>query len=139
LGFTPDGKAIGILERSKLSWRDVGTGRLVRPKPARFALQPAGLNRLNVSCPVLSPDGSKQARGYGVHRDFGDLGWDNRQNEFGTFVRVTESATAKTWTWRVADDQYAEPALTFFPDGSKLAGTVKGPSGGSILIWAVPK
>jgi WD40 repeat protein len=139
LGFTPVGKAIGILERSKLSWRDVGTGQLVKPSPARFASQPAGLNRLNISSPVVSPDGSMQARGYGVHRGFGDLGWDNRQNEFGTFVRVAETATDKTWTWRVADDQFAEPAVAFFPDGTKLAGTVKGPSGGSILIWAVPK
>jgi WD40 repeat protein len=140
LGFTPDGKAIGILERGKLSWRDVGTGRLVKPSPARFALQPAGLNRLNTSVPVVSPDGSKQAHGYTVHRGLGDLGWDNRQNEYGSFVRVAESASEKTWSWRVGKHQSDAPAVAFFPDGTKLAGAVTvPPSGGSILLWAVPK
>jgi len=66
---------------------------------------------------------------------FGDLGWDNRQNEFGSFVRVTERATEKTWTWRVGEAQAIAdaPAVAFSPDGRKLTGTVKQPSAGSIL------
>jgi len=136
LGFTPDGKAVGILEGSNLLWRDVATGRPVKPNPAGFAIQPAGLKDFHHA---VSLDGSKQAWGLTVHRGFGDLGWDNRQNEFGSFVRVTEGATEKTWTWRVGESQGDGPAVLFFPDGTKLAGTVKVPSGGTIMIWAVPK
>ena len=107
--------------------------------PAQFAMQPAGLNNAP-HAPVLSPDGSKQAQGHTVHRGFGDLGWDNRQNEFGSFVRVTEIATEKTWTWRVADAQGSvNSRLWCSCRGTKLAGGVKEPSGGAILIWTVPK
>ena len=74
------------------------------------------------------------------HRGFGDLGWDNRDAEFGSFVKVTESAPAKDWTWRVSTAQNTPPAVAFSPDGTRLAGTVsQPPSGESIQIWAVPK
>ena len=56
-------------------------------------------------------------------------------------IRVTESATERTWTWRVGEAQGGgdEAAVAFFLDGTKLAGAVKVQEGGSILIWAVPK
>ena len=31
------------------------------------------------------------------------------------------------------------PGLAFSPDGTKLAGTVKQPSGESIVIWTAPR
>jgi WD40 repeat protein len=140
LGFTPDGKAIGVLARSGVVWRDVVTGRPTKPGQARFVIEPAALNKLPQP-PVLSPDGSKHARGYAVHRGFGDLGWDTRQNEFGSFIRVVDNSSEKTWSWRVGNAQGGEdePPVAFFPDGTKLAGAVREPNGGSIRIWSVPK
>jgi WD40 repeat protein len=140
LGFTSDGKALGVFDghQQALTWWDVGTGRPVKPDPARFAIQPAGLGD-DSSHSSLSPDGGLLARGYERHRGFGDLGWDNRQKEFGGFVDLTELAPAKTRTWRVSDAQLAPPAVAFSPDGTKLAGTVRQATDGAILIWAVPK
>jgi WD40 repeat protein len=143
LGFSADGKAVGVFDMLRLSWWDVGTGRSAEPGAARFAVQPAGLSHIRSRASV-SPDGSWQAHGYERHRGFGDLGWDFREKEFGTFVKVTQSATAKTQTWRVSSSQL-EPAVAFSPDGTKLAGAVSQaitqsqPSGALILIWAVPK
>ncbi len=138
LGFTADGKAVGVYDTERLWWWDVRTGRPAEPSAARFAVQPAGLSHIR-SWASVSPDGSWQARGYERHRGLGDLGWDNRGNEFGTFVEVTEGATAKTRTWRVSGAQLDAPAVAFSPDGTKLAGAVTQPGGASILIWAVPK
>lgn len=139
LGFTPDGKSVGVLEGKGISWWDLTTGRTVKPGVARFASQPAGMSYIR-SWNSVSPDGGWQARGYERHRGFGDLGWDNRDKEFGTFIDVTERATAKTRTWRVSKVQLDSPAVAFSPDGSKLAGVVKQPGGASTLIfWAVPK
>jgi hypothetical protein len=144
LGFTADGKAVGVYDSQRLSWCDVGTGRPVEPSAAGFAVQPAGLGHIRCYNSV-SPDGSWQAWGYERHRGLGDLGWDFRDKEFGAFVRVTESATAKTQTWRVSKAQYA-PAVAFSSDGTKLAGAVTQPQPSSpdgtnlsIMIWAVPK
>jgi WD40 repeat protein len=137
LGFTADGKAVGVFDTNRLSWWDVATGRPAEPGVARFAVQPAGLSDLR-SRDSVSPDGSWQARGYERHRGLGDLGWDNQEKEFGAFVKVTESATGKARTWRVSGASDA-PAVAFSPDGARLAGSVRQPSGASILIWAVPK
>jgi hypothetical protein len=65
-------------------------------------------------------------------------GRDNREKEFGAFVDLTEVAAARTRVWRVGHAAYA-PAVAFPPDGTRLAGTVGQPSGGAILIWAVPQ
>jgi len=138
LGFTSDGKAVGVFDRNRLSWWDVATGRSAKPSAARFASQPAGLTYPGCDA-AISLDGNWQAHGYERHRGLGDLGWDFRAKEFGTFIRITESATAKTWTWRVSKAQLEMPAVAFSPDGKKLAGTVWQPSGGSIEIWAMPK
>jgi hypothetical protein len=139
LGFTADGKAIGVFDTNRLSWWDVATDRPAEPRAARFAVQPAGLSDHRARAAV-SPDGGWVAQGYDRHRGLGDLGWDNRDEEFGGFVKVTESATAKTQTWRVSRAQEPPGAVAFSPDGTRLAGTVRQPSAGaSILIWAVPK
>jgi WD40 repeat protein len=144
LGFTADGKAVGVYDSQRLSWWDVRTGRPAGPGAVRFAVQPAGLSHIRCYDSV-SPDGSWQAWGYERHRGLGDLGWDFREKEFGAFVKVTESATAKTQIWRTSNTQYA-PAVAFSPDGTKLAGAVtqgqpSSPDGTklSVLIWAVPK
>ena len=137
LGFTPDGKAVGAFDTNGLSWWDAATGRPAKPGAARFAAQPAGLSYLG-SRAAVSPDSRWQAHGYERHRGLGDLGLDFREKEFGGFVRVMEIATGKTQTLRVSRGQYA-PAVAFSADGTKLAGTIWQPSGGSILIWAVPK
>ena len=139
LGFTPDGKAVGVYDGHQLalSWWEVVTGRPAEPNPARFAIQPAGLGG-DPSHSSLSPNGSRLARGYERHRGLGDLGWDNREKEFGAFVDLTEVAAAKTRNWRLGHAAYA-PAVAFSPDETRLAGTVGQSSGGAILIWAVPK
>lgn len=144
LGFTADGKAVGVYDSLRLSWWDVGTGRPREPSAARFTVQPAGLSHIRCYNSV-SPDGAWVAWGYERHRGFGDLGWDFRDKEFGAFVKVAESATAKTQTWRVSNPQYAPP-VAFSPDGTRLAGAVTQPQPSSpdgtnlsILIWAVPK
>jgi len=138
LGFTPDDKAVGVFDGHELSWWDVTTGRPAKPSVARFASQPASLSQIR-SRNAISSDGGWQARGYERHRGLGDLGWDNRAKEFGAFIDLTERATAKTRTWRVSSFQLHEPAVAFSPDGTKLAGTINESSGGSLLIWAVPK
>lgn len=41
LGFTPDGKAVGVFNTAEVSWWDVVTGQPAKPDPARFAAPPA--------------------------------------------------------------------------------------------------
>lgn len=140
LAFTADGKTLGVfdVDRLKLLWRDVATGRPADVGGARrLAIQPAGLSGQRARASV-SPDGGWTARAFEQHRGFGDLGFDNRGEEFGGFITVTNIATAKSQTWRVSKAQEA-PIVAFSPDGAKLAGVVWQPSGASIVIWAVPK
>jgi WD40 repeat protein len=138
LGFTQDSKAVGVFrgESGELSWVDAATGNPAQPVPARFAAQPAGLSGTRS---VVSSDGRRRAEGFKRNRDFGDIGgaWDGREKEFGTFIRLTENATAKTQTWRLGQGE--TPALAFSPDGTKLAGTVSQASGESLVIWPVPQ
>ncbi|HWE37768.1 MAG TPA: WD40 repeat domain-containing protein [Isosphaeraceae bacterium] len=144
LGFTPNGKAVGVFEPSKLSWWDVATGRPTEPDSARVAIPPAGLSPAPHAL-ALSPDGKRRAHGYEQHPITG-MGLNDilfaPKDRFGTFVRMIDSTTSKTWTWRVGElsQGYADaPAVAFSPDETRLAATVKQQIGGSILIWAVPK
>lgn len=140
LGFAADGKSVVVFDTKRMLWWDAATGRPAEPRAARWAVQPAGLSG-HQACASVSPDGGWVAQGYDSHRGFGDLGWDNRGEEFGSFVKLTESATEKARTWRVSRAQEAPGALAFSPDGTKLAGTVRHPpsDGASIVIWAVSK
>ena len=69
----------------------------------------------------MSPDGRWTAQGEERHRGLGDLGFDNREKEFGCFVELKERATAKTWRWRVEKPPGSTPPVAFSPDGKKLA------------------
>jgi WD40 repeat protein len=158
LGFTPDGKTLGVFGADNsdpdhpgfatewhiaLCWWEVATGRSAKPDPARFAIPPAGLDHyLHSFATAVSVDGAWQALGSESHLAFQ---WDNRS---GAFIRLTKSATGETRTWRVGETRGSEdaPALAFSPDGRKLAGTVLrrgGRQGGAldswILIWPVPR
>jgi hypothetical protein len=139
LGFSPDGKAVGAFDRSRLSWWDVATGRRAEPGATRFAAQPAGLSEI-ASRAAISADGGWQAYGYEKHPGLGHLSWNDDEKQYGGFIDVTQRAKAKTWTWRVSRAQVA-PAVAFSADGTRLAGAVRPPpsGGGSILIWAVPQ
>jgi len=144
LGYTPDGKTFVLFEQDMLSCWEVTTGRPAKPTLARVAIPPAGLSTAHHPL-ALSPDGSRQAKGHEEHPITG-MGLNDilfaPKNRFGTFVRLTEGATARSWTWRVGTetDSYADaPAVAFSSDGTKLACTVKQREGGAILIWAVPK
>lgn len=138
LGFTADGKLVEVFDTNRLSWWDAATGAAAEPRGARWAVPPAGLSGHRARAAV-SPDGAWVAHGSERHRGFGDLGWDNREKEFGGFVQVTKSATTKTQTWRVTGAPDA-PGVAFALDGSRLAGTVSQPGGaGSVVIWAVPR
>jgi hypothetical protein len=126
-----------VFDARALTWWNVVTGGPANPTPARFAVQPAGLSHLR-STESISPNCDWRARGYERHRGFGDLGWDNRGMEFGAFVEVMHVPRAKTWIWRVGESSNA-PAVAFSPNGATLAGALRESSGGSILIWAVPR
>jgi WD40 repeat protein len=143
LGFTPDSKAVGVLDEFKVSWWDVDKGQPAKPDPSRLAIPPAALG--HAPHLALSVDGSRQAKGSEVHPTDG-MGLPDilfaPKNKFGTFVRMKDTATAKTWTWRVGEQSQGyedAPAMAFSPDGKKLAATIKQENGGSILILAVPK
>ncbi len=69
----------------------------------------------------------------------GDLGFDNREREFGAFIFLTELATAKTRTWRVAKTSRHWPAVAFSPDGKTLACTAGKLVGGTVQILSLPK
>jgi hypothetical protein len=70
LWFTPDSKAVGVLDTDKLSWWDAVTGGSANRDPVRFAIQPAGLSD---SSNVASTDGRWWAEEYTRRRDFVEL------------------------------------------------------------------
>jgi WD40 repeat protein len=146
LGFTADGKSVGVFDTNKMLWWDVATGRRADPRKARFAVQPAGLSDIR-SRSALSPDGAWVAHGYEQHPGLGHLSLFEDEPKYGGFVRLTHSETGKSRTWRVSRAQYP-PAVAFSPEGTKLAGTIcqpirpgskPGSDTGLILFWAVPR
>jgi hypothetical protein len=106
MGFSPDGRAVGVMDAGKLEWWDAVTGKPSMAAGARFALQPASLNGLAGGIDMLSLDGSLRAEAYRKNRDFGDIGraFDGREKENGAFIRLTDSATKKSTTWRIEGD-----------------------------------
>jgi WD40 repeat protein len=137
LGFTPDGKALGVDDRGdSLTWWDVKTGQPASPTPARFAAPLAGLC-YPLGNQAISPDGTRRALGF--DRKARLLFEPEPPGGFGIFIRLTEIASGKNWTWRVGDVYGSGPAVAFSPDGTKLAGTIAFPNGGTLGIWAVPK
>lgn len=136
LGFTPDGKAVGVDDlNAGLTWWDAATGRKAEPKPARFAAPLSGLSQFPAQH-ALSPDGSRRAVGYRKQARVVFEGVGGPPNQFGLMVRMT--ASGRTWTWRFGDAYGLEPAVAFSPDGTRLAATTGNPSGGSVFLWTVP-
>jgi WD40 repeat protein len=139
LAFTPDGKSVAVDEISSgLTWWDAATGRPAEPEPARFAATLPGLSHRE-SQHALSPDGTRSVESYKKQPRAMFEGLGGPPNQFGIFVKLTDLASAKTWTWRLGDTFGSEPAVAFSPDGKKLAATVGNPSGGTVVIWDVPK
>lgn len=146
LGFTADGKAVGVFDTKRMLWWDMATGRPAEPGGARFAVQPAGVSGFRARAAV-SLDGAWVAWGYERHPGLGHLSWKEDEKDYGGFVKIIQSATGKSRTWRVSSAQYT-PAVAFSPDETRLACTVSQPirpgskpvsDSGMILIWAVPK
>jgi WD40 repeat protein len=153
LGFSPDGKALGAWgaagDHTHRSWYDVVTGRegvlttaeglvamnSLDPKLFTFAIQPAGISTLYPRYVVFSPDFSMAAWGeeYSPGADGPRPG-----AQYGAFIHI--GTVPRHLTWRVGDSRgfTDAPAVAFSPDGTKLAATIKQPSG-SLLILAVPE
>jgi hypothetical protein len=132
LGYTADGKAIGVFNGITLSWWNPVTGQSANPDQARFSIRPPNY--------LLSTDGNIRVRAFRKNRLFSDIGalWDGREKEFGAFVELTQSNPQKTWEWRIGPGSNTAVALS--SDGTKLAGVEEHPpNGGSVVLWAMPK
>jgi WD40 repeat protein len=142
LGFTTDGKAIGVLAGIELSWWDVDTGRPTNPASPQFAVLPPRQR-------YASSDRSKSVSVYTPLRDFGDITprqWQDAE-KYGTFVTLTlttpvntsnnnQAPNKKSLRWCVG---HGHAAVALSPDGTKLAGTVELTNGLGVAIWQVPK
>jgi DNA-binding beta-propeller fold protein YncE len=139
LGFSPDGRAVGVFDTSALSWWEPATGRPATPE-AHVAIQPAGLADERAHRAV-SPDGGKQASGTAEYPTLFGQGLGEPENKYGAFVRGADNATGKRWVWRVGEAAGTSdaPVVAFSPDGTKLAGTARRTGGEALLIWAVSK
>jgi WD40 repeat protein len=141
LGFSPDGRSVGIIDIGKLSWWDQATGKPAKPSPARIAIPPASLGGQtgNRSHCAVSPDGSKSAQASERHPTI--IFQKENKNEHGAFIHITDNATGQVIKWRVGETNGTgdTPALAFSADGKKLAGAVRLESGEAVAIWSVPK
>ena len=153
VGFTADNKAVGVFlgwwspikdiegKPQWVSWFDVGTGKTANPAQARFAVQPASLAESRDQ--ATSADLRTRARAWNG-QGAGRAGMDSPE----AGVHLVQSDPFKDWYWdfekmgsELRGGLWAipgPPALAFSPDGKKLAGTLKLPSGWTIAIWAVP-
>jgi WD40 repeat protein len=144
--FTSDGKTVGVFSGNhgmpiledvfdadgkqkrkyqRMSWWDVGTGKPASPDNPRFAVQAAA--QAESRHYSISPDSRIWAVGET---------WRRATDDRVTRIFLAQTDAAKTWTWEVGTENY--PSLAFSPDGTKLAGTLKMPTGWTIAIWAVP-
>jgi dipeptidyl aminopeptidase/acylaminoacyl peptidase len=131
LGYTADGKAVGVLNSTILSWWNPATGQSVDPAQARFSIRPPNY--------PLSPDGNIRVRAFSKNRLFSDIGGllDGRDKDYGTFVELTRNNPPKTWEWRIGPG--STPAVALSPDGTKVVGVEELPNGGAIVLWPMPK
>lgn len=131
LGYTTDGKAVGVLNSTVLSWWNPATGQSVDPDQARFSIRPPNY--------PLSPRGNIRVRAFCKNRLFSDIGGhlDGRDKDYGTFVELTQKNPPKTWEWRIGSG--STPAVALSPDATKLVGAEELPNGGAVVLWPVPK
>ena len=160
VGFTADSKAVGVLRPAYfrniggrwgkaniggkpqwVSWWDVGTGKAAQPAQARFAVQPASLAESRDQ--ALAPDFRTWASAWNG-QGAGRSGMDSPE----AGVHLSQSDPVRDWYWdfekmgcQLRGNLWAipgPPALAFSPDGKKLAGALRLPSGWTIAIWAIP-
>jgi WD40 repeat protein len=141
LVFTPDGKAVGLVESSKLTWWETAGGRTTKQPPDAFAAQPAAVINSGMAGFTTTPDGKVKVLGEARYPRLGPEAFDQTKNKWGAFVVVTDTVKDKNWTYRSGECNGAGemPVVTFSPDGTKLAVPARNPKGASVLIWAVPK
>ena len=136
LGFSPDGKAIALFDQGRSSWFDTASGKPATPKPARIAVQPAGSSDQWAFPFATSSDCSKQIRGNERHPTI--VFQTESKTDHGAFIDITDSASGKTWKWRVGKPGCI-PSVAISADGTKVAGSVQQEGGEVIMIWAMPK
>ncbi len=139
LGFASDGKAVALFDQGRPFWFDAATGKPATPNPVRIAIQPAALSDHWCSKYAFSSDGTKQVRASESHPTI--IFQPESKTKHGAFIDIADSATGKTWKWRVGETNGAAdtPVVAISPDGTKLAGAARQDGGEAIMIWAMPK
>ena len=113
LAFHANGQVVAVDEVSSgLTWWDTTTAKLAEPDPVRFAVPFSGLSHFGGQGAV-SPDGTKRAESSKKQARLVFEGFGGPPNQFGVFVKMMDTGTSKTWTWRLADTFGNEPARLF--------------------------
>ena len=94
--LSPDGKTVGVFDSGKLSWFDATTGKPERPDPAPVMVRTAGRSATGGN---YSPD--RRVRLQVWERQPTIIFQKPSKTEHGVFVRITDTATDKSWNWRV--------------------------------------
>jgi WD40 repeat protein len=138
LGFSADGKSVGVIDAGVLSWYEAETGKPAKRNTAKLVMLPAGLSDHSRSGYAVSPDGKKQVRASEQHPTI--VFQKESPTEHGGFIHIVDNASGKTVNWRVGEAKGTldRPVLAVSADGTKLAGTASGPSGEVIVIWSMP-